>query len=113
MGDPRCWDDDAVPLQAGPSPTSGNIKHQMDPQHDGALDERRERSQLGYGLRTNPCLNHEELDLTIVELSTVGPSSNGQREEGDSSSSLGETATVFVTEWSFADHKEAQTTKSP
>jgi hypothetical protein len=46
MGDPRCWDDDAVPLQAGPSPTSGNTKHQMDPQHDGALDERRERSQL-------------------------------------------------------------------
>jgi hypothetical protein len=49
----------------------------------------------------------------MVELSTVGPSSNGQREEGDSSSSLGETDTVFVTEWSFADHKEAQTTKGP
>ncbi len=42
----RRSDDDALPPQAGPAPTSGNTKHQLEPNHDTALDERRERSQL-------------------------------------------------------------------
>jgi hypothetical protein len=46
MGYLRCSDDDTVPPQAGPAPTSGDVKHQLEPEHDTTLDKRLERSQL-------------------------------------------------------------------